>query len=98
MLHPVLMGLSCVCCSAAYLEAASFGGVQNEELFEQVLTVGGHVERNPVFTTQHALSQFLEMDKRHEKTFKIQLQTLHAILFILTSSDPVKGKQPHMNA
>lgn len=49
-------------CSAAYLEAASFGGVQNEELFEQVFAVGGHVERNPVFTTQHALSQFLEMD------------------------------------
>lgn len=42
-----------------YLQAASFGGIQDEELFEQVLAVGGHVERNPVFTAQHALSQFL---------------------------------------
>ena len=73
--------VSCVCCGAAYLEAASFGGVQNEELFEQVLTVGGHVERNPVFSTQHALSQFLEMDERHEETLKIQRQTLDTILF-----------------
>lgn len=47
-----------------YLEAASFGGVQNEELLEQVLTVGRHVERDPVFTTQHTFSQFLEMDKK----------------------------------
>lgn len=44
-----------------YLEAASFGGVQDEELLQQVLTVGGHVEGNPVFTTQHTLPQFLEM-------------------------------------
>ena len=53
----------CVCVGVAYLEAASFRGVQNEKLFEQVLTVGGHVEGNPVFTTQHSLPQFLEMDK-----------------------------------
>lgn len=46
-----------------YLEAASFGGVQDEELLKQVLTVGRHVEGNPVFTTQHTLSQFLEMEK-----------------------------------
>lgn len=47
----------------AYLEAASFGGVQYEELFEQVLAVGGHVERNPVFAAQHALSQLLVKDE-----------------------------------
>lgn len=46
-----------------YLEAASFGGVQYKELFEQVLTVGGHVERNPVFAAQHALSQLLVKDE-----------------------------------
>lgn len=49
--------------SAAYLKAASFGRVQDQKLFKQVLAVGGHVERNPVFTAQHALSQFLKMDK-----------------------------------
>lgn len=69
----------CACgCSAVYLEAASFGGVQDEELFEQVLTVRGHVERNPVFTTQHTLSQFLVMNKDMEsqqQTRKIHLQT-----------------------
>ena len=58
----------CVCINACvYLEAASFGGVQDEELLEQVLTVGGHVKGNPVFTSQHALSQFLEKDKGHGK-------------------------------
>lgn len=50
-------------CVVVYLEAASFGRVQNEELFQQVLTVGGHVEWNPVFTTQHTFSQFLETYK-----------------------------------
>ena len=54
--------------SCVYLEAASFGGVQDEELLEQVLTVGGHVEGNPVFATQHTLSQFLEKDKGHGKS------------------------------
>lgn len=49
---------------AAYLEAASFGGVQDEELLEQVLTVGGHVKGNPVFTTQHTLPQFLKQNKK----------------------------------
>lgn len=34
-----------------YLKAASFGGIQNKELFEQVLAVRRHIERNPVFTT-----------------------------------------------
>lgn len=52
-----------------YLEAASFGGVQDEELLEQVLTVSGHVEGNPIFATQHALPQFLEMNTRHRKLF-----------------------------
>lgn len=47
----------------AYLKAASFGGVQDEELFKQVLAVGGHVEGNPVFATQHALSQLLVKDE-----------------------------------
>lgn len=63
-----VLSVSCdLCaCSAMYLEAASFGGVQDEELFQQVLTVRGHVERNPVFTTQYTLSQFLEMDKGME--------------------------------
>ena len=59
----------CVCTSvhsAVYLETASFGRVQDQELFEQVLAVGGHVERDPVFTTQHALSQFLRTDKHIE--------------------------------
>lgn len=46
-----------------YLEAASFRGIQDKELFEQVLAVRGHVERNPVFATQHALSQLLAVDK-----------------------------------
>lgn len=69
-----VLSVSCVLCvrecqrSAAYLEAASFGGVQDEELFQQVLTVRGHVERNPVFTAQYALSQFLDMDKGMEKS------------------------------
>lgn len=66
----------CVCqCSAVYLEAASFGGVQDEELFEQVLTVRGHVERNPVFTTQHTLSQFLETDNGMESQQQTQKST-----------------------
>lgn len=47
----------------AYLEAASFGGVEDEELLEQVLAVGGHVERNPVLAAQHALSQLLAKDE-----------------------------------
>lgn len=55
-----------------YLEAASFGGVQDEELFEQILTVRGHVERNPVFTTQHTLSQFLVVDKGMESQQQLQ--------------------------
>lgn len=42
-----------------YLKAASLGGVQDQELFEQVLAVCGHVERNPVLPTQYALSQLL---------------------------------------
>jgi len=50
-------------CSAAYLKAASFGRVQDQELFKQVLTVSGHVEGNPVFTTQHTFSQFLQMEE-----------------------------------
>lgn len=62
--------------NAVYLQAASFGGVQDEELFQQVLAVRGHVERNPVFTTQHALSQFLEKDmESQQQTLKIYLQT-----------------------
>ena len=62
----------CVCSySEAYLEAASFGGVQDEELFKQILTVRRHVERNPVFTTQHTLSQFLVVDKDMESQQQI---------------------------
>lgn len=59
-----------VCCvvyvsiQCTYLEAASFGGVQDEELLEQVLTVSGHVEGNSIFSTKNALSQFLEMNER----------------------------------
>lgn len=74
----------CVCqCSAAYLEAASFGGVQDEELFEQVLTVRGHVERNPVFTTQHALSQFLvkDNDRVNSRLEEPTTSNMHTILF-----------------
>lgn len=47
----------------AYLKAAPFGGVQDQELFEQVLAVCGHVEGNPVLPAQHALSQLLVVGK-----------------------------------
>lgn len=43
----------------AYLKAAPLGGVQDQELFKQVLAVCGHVEGNPVLAAQHALSQLL---------------------------------------
>lgn len=77
-----------------YLEAASFRGIQDKELFEQVLAVCRHVERNPVFTTQHTLSQFLVMDKDMEsqqQALKIHLQTF--TLYCLTS----KVQQPTIN-
>lgn len=46
-----------------YLKTAPFGGVQDQELLEQVLAVCRHVERNPVLPTQHALSKLLVWGK-----------------------------------
>lgn len=77
---------------AAYLQAASFGRVQNEELFEQVLTVGGHVEGNPVLATQHALSQFLETYTGR----KGQQRHLQTNAFLFRSSSSEKNKNPQV--
>ena len=44
--------------SWSHLEVDSSGRVEHQKLFEQVFTVGRHVERDPVLPPEHALPQF----------------------------------------
>ena len=48
-------GFVCVCV-CTNLEGSSFHRVENQESLEEVLTVSGHVEGDPVFTPQNPLT------------------------------------------
>lgn len=52
-----------------YLQTASFYRVEHEQFLQQIFTVGRHVERNAVFSTQDPLPQLLEQQEgdRHMK-------------------------------
>lgn len=42
-------------CVLPHLESAPLGRVEHQEAFEQVLAVCGHVEGDPVLSSEHAL-------------------------------------------
>lgn len=51
-------------CVLPHLESTPLGRVEHQEAFEEVLAVCGHVERDAVLPSEHALPQLLRRENR----------------------------------
>lgn len=66
-------------CVLPHLESTPLGRVEHQEAFEEVLAVGGHVERDAVLSSEHSLTQLLQTRSRkwarhwnmHERSFSL---------------------------
>lgn len=77
-------------CVLPHLESTPLGRVQNQEAFKEVLAVCGHVERDAVLSSEHALTQLLQTKGERTSSWNnsgcgITIITVHMVVVPTTN-------------